>query len=151
MRYKIDLKGDFLLSFTTQSVEQTENLGERLAKVLKSGDFVAFTGGLGAGKTAFCRGIAKGLECIDEVSSPTFAIVNYYRGEKPFAHFDLYRASTLYDLETAGFFDYLADGAIVAAEWSENLDKSLQTPTITVDIQLIDENSRKISIEGAVL
>lgn len=87
---------------------------------LPPGSLIAFTGGLGAGKTAFCQGIAEGLGCTDPVSSPTFAIVNYYRGPRPFAHFDLYRIHTEADLSAAGFYDYLDMGAVVAAEWSEN-------------------------------
>ncbi|MFQ7004706.1 MAG: tRNA (adenosine(37)-N6)-threonylcarbamoyltransferase complex ATPase subunit type 1 TsaE [Ruthenibacterium lactatiformans] len=107
--------------YETGSRAETAALGERLAKVLRSGSLVLFTGGLGAGKTAFCEGIARGLGCTDEVSSPTFAIVNVYRGPQPFAHFDMYRISTMEDLQATGFFDYLDDGAVVAAEWSENV------------------------------
>ena len=101
--------------YETGSRAETAALGERLAKVLRSGSLVLFTGGLGAGKTAFCEGIARGLGCTDEVSSPTFAIVNVYRGPQPFAHFDMYRISTMEDLQATGFFDYLDDGAVVAA------------------------------------
>ena len=107
--------------YETGSRAETAALGERLAKVLRSGSLVLFTGGLGAGKTAFCEGVARGLGCTDEVSSPTFAIVNVYRGPQPFAHFDMYRISTMEDLQATGFFDYLDDGAVVAAEWSENV------------------------------
>ena len=106
--------------FITTSREETVALGRRLAAALPDGSLIAFTGGLGAGKTAFCEGLAEGLGCTDPVSSPTFAIVNYYRGPRPFAHFDLYRISTENDLCAAGFYDYLDQGAIVAAEWSEN-------------------------------
>lgn len=89
--------------YETGSRAETAALGERLAKVLRSGSLVLFTGGLGAGKTAFCEGIARGLGCTDEVSSPTFAIVNVYRGPQPFAHFDMYRISTMEDLQATGF------------------------------------------------
>jgi len=106
--------------FITHSREETVALGEQVAQHLAPGALIAFTGGLGAGKTAFCEGIARGLGCTDPVSSPTFAIVNYYRGPRPFAHFDLYRISTENDLCAAGFYDYLDEGAVVAAEWSEN-------------------------------
>ena len=85
--------------YETGSRAETAALGERLAKALHSGSLVLFTGGLGAGKTAFCEGVARGLGCTDEVSSPTFAIVNVYRGPQPFAHFDMYRISTMEDLE----------------------------------------------------
>ena len=102
--------------YETGSRAETAALGERLAKVLRSGSLVLFTGGLGAGKTAFCEGIARGLGCTDEVSSPTFAIVNVYRGPQPFAHFDMYRISTMEDLQATGFFDYLDDGARAAKD-----------------------------------
>ena len=111
---------------------------------------IAFTGGLGAGKTAFCEGLAKGLGCTDPVSSPTFAIVNYYRGPRPFAHFDLYRISTENDLCAAGFYDYLDEGAVVAAEWSENFADllALEDP-IHINIERVDDTTRRITIEGA--
>ena len=115
--------------FITHSREETVALGERLAQHLAPGALIAFTGGLGAGKTAFCEGLAKGLGCTDPVSSPTFAIVNYYRGPRPFAHFDLYRISTENDLCAAGFYDYLDEGAVVAAEWSENFAWHWKTPS----------------------
>ena len=141
-----------MAEFITRSPEQTAALGRRLAQVLPGGALIAFTGGLGAGKTAFCRGLAEGLGCTDPVSSPTFAIVNYYRGPRPLAHFDLYRIHTENDLASAGFYDYLDSGAIVAAEWSENLAPLLdQEHPIRVDIQILDQTSRKITIEGVQL
>ena len=112
--------------FITHSREETVALGAQVAQHLAPGALIAFTGGLGAGKTAFCEGIARGLGCTDPVSSPTFAIVNYYRGPRPFAHFDLYRISTENDLCAAGFYDYLDEGAVVAAEWSENFADLLE-------------------------
>ena len=111
---------------------------------------VLFTGGLGAGKTAFCEGIARGLGCTDEVSSPTFAIVNVYRGPQPFAHFDMYRISTMEDLQATGFFDYLDDGAVVAAEWSENVADAMQG-AISVRIGRDSDEQRTITIEGGGL
>ena len=101
--------------FVTHSREETVAAGRALAGTLPPGALIAFTGGLGAGKTAFTEGLAEGLGCTDPVSSPTFAIVNYYRGPKPLAHFDLYRISTENDLCAAGFYDYLDQGAIVPA------------------------------------
>lgn len=135
--------------FETASRAETVALGQRLAAKLMPGNLVTFTGGLGAGKTAFTEGLAKGLGCIDPVSSPTFAIVNYYRGSRPLAHFDLYRISTEEDLNAAGFYDFLDQGAIVAAEWSENFAQilALEHP-IHVDIQRTGEESRRITIEG---
>lgn len=138
--------------FDTNSRAETVALGQRLAARLVPGSLVSFTGGLGAGKTAFTEGLAKGLGCIDPVSSPTFAIVNYYRGPRPLAHFDLYRISTEEDLNAAGFYDFLDQGAIVAAEWSENFAEllALENP-ITVSIERTGEESRRITIEGVDL
>ena len=82
--------------YDTHSKEETVQLGRRLAGTLRGGELILFTGGLGAGKTAFCQGLAQGLGCTDPVSSPTFSIVNYYRGPIPLAHFDLYRVSDVY-------------------------------------------------------
>ena len=121
--------------YETGSRAETAALGERLAKVLRSGSLVLFTGGLGAGKTAFCEGIARGLGCTDEVSSPTFAIVNVYRGPQPFAHFDMYRISTMEDLQAS---ENVAP--LVAGE-----------PAVHVDIAVLDEHRRRITIEGAQL
>ncbi|OUN39806.1 tRNA (adenosine(37)-N6)-threonylcarbamoyltransferase complex ATPase subunit type 1 TsaE [Faecalibacterium sp. An77] len=141
-----------MAEFITRSPEETAALGRRLAGVLPDGAIIAFTGGLGAGKTAFCRGLAEGLGCTDPVSSPTFAIVNYYRGPRPMAHFDLYRIHTENDLAAAGFYDYLDQGAIVAAEWSENLAPLLdQENPVRVDIQPLDPTTRRITIEGVQL
>lgn len=140
--------------FITNSRQETVALGCRLAGALGPGSLVAFTGGLGAGKTAFCQGLAQGLGCTDPVSSPTFAIVNYYRGPQPLAHFDLYRIHTEEDLAAAGFYDYLDGGAVVAAEWSENLAGLLAAEQpITVDIQPTGEgqDQRLITITGVEL
>lgn len=138
--------------FETHSRTETVELGRRLAARLAPGSLVCFTGGLGAGKTAFTEGLAQGLGCTDPVSSPTFAIVNYYRGPRPLAHFDLYRIATEEDLNAAGFYDYLDQGAVVAAEWSENFAQllALEYP-IQVDIQPLGPTQRRIAIEGVEL
>ena len=136
----------------THSRAETVALGRRLAARLAPGTVVAFTGGLGAGKTAFCQGLAEGLGCTDPVSSPTFAIVNYYRGPRPLAHFDLYRVHTEADLAAAGFYDYLDGGAVVAAEWSENCADALAAEDpVRVHIEHVDETTRRITIENCAL
>ena len=138
--------------YHTESRQQTVELGRRLAQTLSPGSLVLSPGGLGAGKTALCEGIAQGLGCADPASSPTFTIVNYYRGPRPFAHFDLYRLQNQEDLEVAGFYDYLDQGAVVAAEWSENLASLLdQEDPIRVDIRTVDPTTRRITIEGVQL
>lgn len=138
--------------YETDSPAATEALGERLARALEGGALILFTGGLGAGKTAFCRGLARGLGCVDEASSPTFAIVNVYRGPRTFAHFDFYRISTEEELLTAGFYDYLESGAVVAAEWSENITPRLPGQrAIRVDVAALDETRRRVTIEEVTL
>ena len=129
--------------------EDTEALGARLAPELRGGGLVAFTGGLGAGKTAFCGGIARGLGCTDPVSSPTFSIVNVYRGPVPFAHFDMYRIHSEEDLYACSFYDYLDAGAAVAVEWSENIEDFIEEPCIRVAIENLGGDERKITVTGA--
>lgn len=141
-----------MAEFITHSRAETVELGRKLARHLAPGALVCFTGSLGAGKTAFTEGLAAGLGCTDPVSSPTFAIVNYYRGPRPLAHFDLYRISTEEDLNAAGFYDYLDQGAVVAAEWSENFADllALEHP-VRVDIRHAGGDERVITIEGVQL
>lgn len=141
-----------MAEFITHSRSETVALGRRLAAALPGGALIAFTGGLGVGKTAFCEGLALGLGCIDLVSSPTFTIVNYYRGPRPMAHFDLYRISTETDLCAAGFYDYLDQGAVVAAEWSENFAALLAPENpIRIHIRRVDDTTRAITVEGVDL
>ena len=137
--------------YMSHSRAETVALGRALAARVGPGSLIAFTGGLGAGKTAFCQGLAEGLGCTDPVTSPTFPIVNYYRGPRPLAHFDLYRIHTETDLAAAGFYDYLDQGAVVAAEWSENCAAlvALEDP-ITVQIEKIDDTTRKITLGGSL-
>lgn len=118
----------------THSTEETEKVGQEFAKSLKPNDVIAFFGGLGMGKTAFIRGIARGLGIKDPVSSPTFAIVHEYRGKIPLYHFDMYRITSWDDLESTGFYDYLESGGICAIEWSENIEEALPENTICIEI-----------------
>ena len=136
-----------MLVFTTSPAE-TQAFAEKLAAQLPGGTYLAFRGGLGVGKTTFCHGLARGLGCVDEVSSPTFSIVNYYRGPRPLAHFDMYRINTFDDLYSTGFFDYLDSGAVLVIEWSENIiDFIGDEEIITVDIKRLGDNEREISVE----
>ncbi|WP_040197351.1 tRNA (adenosine(37)-N6)-threonylcarbamoyltransferase complex ATPase subunit type 1 TsaE [Candidatus Soleaferrea massiliensis] len=134
----------------THSYQETLEVAERLAALLRPGDVIAFKGGLGAGKTAFVTGLAKGLGIESDVQSPTFAIVNEYRGKAvTLYHFDMYRIETYEDLYSTGFFDYLETGAILAIEWSENIEGVL--PENVIEITLSpgeDENSREITVKG---
>ncbi len=135
--------------YRTHSPEETEALGEKLASVLHGGEVLAFYGGMGMGKTAFTRGLARGLGIPDGVSSPTFALVHEYRGNLPLYHFDMFRVSGWDDLYSTGFFDYLETGAVLAIEWSENIEGALPEGTIRIEISPGDrENERIISISG---
>ena len=136
--------------FRTNSTEETEAIGEALAKMLKSGDVVAYYGDLGAGKTAFTRGLARGLGCTGRVSSPTFTIVNEHEGRMPLFHFDMYRLSDEEELFDIGWEDYLCRGGVCAVEWSERISAALPEEAITVTIERHseDENWRRITIRG---
>ena len=138
-----------MITRITHSTEETEAFASEIAKHLKSGTVVAFFGGLGMGKTAFTRGLAKGFGINCHVSSPTFAIVNDYGGNPPLVHFDMYKVESWDDLYSSGFFDYLDMGAILAVEWSENIENALPESTVRVPIEKYeDENSRIIKVEG---
>ena len=138
-----------MTQYITHSPEETRALGEKIGKRLKGGDVIAYVGGLGCGKTTITRGISQGLGLGDEVSSPTFALVNEYRGRDiSLIHFDMYRILSAEDLETTGFFDYMADDTVLAVEWSENISDELPDNTTTLTFERIDENTRKITING---
>ena len=135
-----------MTTYFSDSPEKTEEIAFNLAEGLTGGEVIAFTGDLGAGKTCFTRGLARGLDFKGAVTSPTFALVNEYIGGKfPLYHFDMYRINSWDDLYSTGFFDYLENG-VIAAEWSENIAAALPENTIFVDIEKIDENTRKITI-----
>lgn len=135
--------------YTTQSPEETEQIGQMLASELKPGTVVALFGGMGMGKTVFTRGLARGLHATEAVSSPTFALVQEYGGTPPLVHFDMYRISTWDDLYSTGFFDYIDMGWILAVEWSENIENALPENTIRVEIRKSEdrETERIITIE----
>lgn len=133
----------------TESVEETQALAFRMGKKLKGPVVVAFFGGLGMGKTAFTHGLAKGLGIDADVSSPTFALVNEYRGKVTLYHFDMYRVESWADLYSTGFFDYYETNGILACEWSENIENALPENTIRVEISRGEtEDERIIKIEG---
>lgn len=137
-----------MVKLISHSVCETEQIGERLAKTLKGNEVIAFFGGLGMGKTAFTRGLAKGLDSTDYVSSPTFAIVNSYRGKFDIFHFDMYRITSWDDLYSTGFFDYLDTGVIVI-EWSENIEAALPDNTIKITVTKGEKDDDRIFlIEG---
>lgn len=133
--------------FITHSEKETEALGESLASEFKDGTVLAMYGDLGAGKTAFVRGLAKGMGLSCRVSSPTFTIVNEYEGERELIHFDMYRLSSSDELFDIGWEDYLARGAVCAVEWSENVDDAFFGDETVIRIEKLSDTDRRISIE----
>ena len=136
------------MDFITNSPEETEAVGAALGKILKSGTILAYRGDLGAGKTAFTRGLARGLGYCEPVTSPTYTIVNEYLGGRlPLFHFDMYRLASSDDLWDIGWEDYLERGGICAVEWSENVTDAMEN-AIWVRIEKTGDESRRITIEG---
>ncbi|NLB29307.1 MAG: tRNA (adenosine(37)-N6)-threonylcarbamoyltransferase complex ATPase subunit type 1 TsaE [Clostridiales bacterium] len=138
------------MELLSHSEADTQEIGFKLSKKLKAGDIVTLFGGLGAGKTAFTRGIARGLGIAARVTSPTFTIVNEYAGTPPLFHFDLYRLSGFDELDAMGFSEYLDRGGISVIEWSEILGGAVSNGAVVVTLEIVDEKTRKITIEGAV-
>ncbi len=139
-----------MLIYTSHSEQETEKIAECLAARLRAGDVIAYLGGLGAGKTAFTRGLARGLGCRGRVTSPTFTIVNEYEGALPLFHFDMYRLVDEDELFDIGWEDYLNRGGVCAVEWSERVAEALPPETITITISRCaeDDAQRCITIEG---
>ena len=138
------------MEFFTNSPKETENVGQALGAVLQPGTILAYEGDLGAGKTAFTRGLARGLGATEAVTSPTYTIVNeYLSGRMPLFHFDMYRLTCADDLWDIGWEDYLERGGVCAVEWSENVAEAMED-AIRVRIEKTGEESRKITVEGGV-
>lgn len=137
------------MEFYTASAYETEELGARLGRQLRPGAVIAFYGDLGAGKTAFTRGLARGLGIVDPITSPTYTIVNEYSGKIPLFHFDMYRLTSSEDLFDIGWEDYLTRGGVIAVEWSERVEDALED-ALKIDIRRDPErdNGRRIIIEG---
>ena len=137
-----------MINVVSKSTADTESLGEKIASILKGNEEIALFGDLGAGKTAFTCGICRGLGITDGVSSPTFALVNAYRGKYPVYHFDMYRITSIDDLFAIGFYDYLNNGILII-EWSENIESELEKDAIRIRIlKNENENERIFEIEG---
>ena len=136
------------MTFETNSPAETEAIGAALGKIITSGTVIAYRGDLGAGKTAFTRGLARGLGSSEMVTSPTYTIVNEYLGGRmPLFHFDMYRLTSSDDLWDIGWEDYLDRNGVCAVEWSENVEDALEDPII-ITIEKLGEDSRRITIEG---
>lgn len=133
--------------FLTNSPKETEEVAARLSETLKGGEVIAFRGDLGMGKTCFMRGLARGMGYNGDVTSPTFNLINEYIGGRlPIFHFDMYRISGWDELYSSGYFEYLEQNGIVAAEWSENIEAALPDDTVYVEIERLSEEGRKITI-----
>lgn len=137
------------MEYLSHSPEETEHLGEQLGRTLRPGSVVAYRGDLGMGKTAFTRGLARGLGCTCRVTSPTFTIVNEYSGALPLFHFDMYRLDSSDELFDIGWEDYLSRGGVCAVEWSERVEDALPDDTLWVSIARGNgENDRIITVTG---
>ena len=141
------------MEYLSHSEQETEALGAALAQQLHRGDVIAYRGDLGAGKTAFTRGLARGLGCTGRVTSPTFTIVNEYEGKIPLFHFDLYRLGDEEELWDIGWEDYLGRGGVCAVEWSESFPGAIPPEAVAVTIRRCSENEdwRRITVEGVSL
>lgn len=138
-----------MIKVRTDSPEETIKFAEKIGKLLRGGDVVAYRGGLGAGKTTFTRGLAVGMGLPDEVSSPTFALVNEYRGENiTMYHFDMYRIMNAEALETTGFYDYMSEDSVIVCEWTENIEGCLPKSAVNITIEHIGDDLREITVEG---
>ena len=136
------------MEYMTNAPEETEALGEKLGKLLRPGTVLAYLGDLGAGKTAFTRGLARGLGCRETVTSPTYTIVKEYLGGRlPLFHFDMYRLASSDDLWDIGWEDYLDRQGVCAVEWSENVPEAM-TGALTVRIEKLGDTVRRITIDG---
>ena len=136
------------MNYITNSPEETEALGAALGKVLTPGTVIAYKGDLGAGKTAFTRGLARGLGCRELVTSPTYTIVNEYLGGRlPLFHFDMYRLGSSDDLFDIGWEDYLDRGGVCAVEWSENVEDAMEDAMV-ITIEKLSDEQRNIILEG---
>ena len=144
------MKREDAMDYLTHNEQETEELGARLARTLSPGAVVAYQGGLGMGKTAFTRGLARGLGCGDMVTSPTYTIVNEYTsGRIPLFHFDMYRLRSSEDLFDIGWEDYLDRGGVCAVEWSENVADAMED-AVFVTIEKTGDETRRITIEGGI-
>ncbi|MCL2402399.1 MAG: tRNA (adenosine(37)-N6)-threonylcarbamoyltransferase complex ATPase subunit type 1 TsaE [Oscillospiraceae bacterium] len=136
------------MTIITNNEFETILAGEKLGHMLPPGSVVALYGGLGVGKTAFTRGLAKGLGIDSNVSSPTFTIVNEYPGNIPLFHFDMYRLENAHELFDIGWDDYLERGGVCVVEWSEKVPNAFPIGTIIVKLEILDENARRLEIIG---
>ncbi len=135
------------IQITTKSVEETQAFAEKLGKISSKGSVYALSGGLGAGKTVIAKGIAQGLGIVDEITSPTFTLLEIYDGPVPFYHFDLYRIEDDREYDQLNFEEYWEGAGVSVIEWSERAANRLPETAIHISIEYLSENERKITIE----
>ena len=140
------------MRIVTHSAAETERLGERVAGVLRGGEVLALFGPMGMGKTAFTRGLARGLGVRGEVSSPTFALIHEHAGKIPLYHFDMFRVTSWDDLYSTGFFDYLETGGVLVIEWSENIEGARPEDAVRISVSRgASEDERVFAFDGLAL
>ncbi|MDO6355852.1 tRNA (adenosine(37)-N6)-threonylcarbamoyltransferase complex ATPase subunit type 1 TsaE [Caloramator sp. CAR-1] len=139
-------KGCGRMKVKSNSQEMTFEIGLKIAKLLKKGDVISLNGDLGAGKTHLVKGIAKGLEVHEDITSPTFTIVNEYDGKMPLYHFDVYRISDISELYEIGFEEYIYGEGVSVIEWGNLVEELLPDYTIKINIRILDDNTREIEI-----
>lgn len=128
--------------------EETKKIGERIGKKLQKGDVVALYGEFGAGKTVLVKGIVKGLECKEQVKSPSFVFVHEYKGKVPIYHIDLYRAENLKDITTLGIQEFFDSQGVCLIEWAERAKELLPEDSINIELKILNENTREITLYG---
>ncbi len=136
------------MEIITHSELETEEAGAAFAAKIPDGTVCAMYGELGAGKTAFVRGMARGMGLGCRVNSPTFTIVNEYLGARTLLHFDMYRLASADELWDIGWDDYLARGAVCAVEWSENVSDAFTGGEVSIRFEKLSDTERRITIEG---
>lgn len=137
------------MTYITHSAQETVDLGEKIGSLLKSGDVIAMTGTLAAGKTTITKGIAKALGITDVVTSPTFCLISEYEGTKmPLYHMDVYRLDGPEDFINLGVEDMLDGDGVCIVEWSEKVSSELPKRTIKIEITPLKDGSRQIKIDN---
>ncbi|HSV97684.1 MAG TPA: tRNA (adenosine(37)-N6)-threonylcarbamoyltransferase complex ATPase subunit type 1 TsaE [Spirochaetota bacterium] len=131
----------------SRSEEETLGLGKELGQSARRGTVYALCGDLGSGKTVLARGIARGLGITDDITSPTFTLLEIYDGGMPLYHFDLYRIEKAAEFDTLGFEEYWEGDGVSVIEWAERAEGLLPDSTVAIFMEYCGENERKISIE----
>lgn len=136
-----------MIKIITNSPKETEKLGEKIGRLLNSGDVLCLDGDLGAGKTTLTQSIAKGLDVDDYVTSPTFTIVNEYEGRFHVNHFDVYRIADVDEMYDIGYEEYVYSDSVTIIEWASMIDEILPEDRIEIKINKLQDDAREIKIE----